>query len=63
VVSSIEFSQWYTLGTVEKMLLDAAHDADAIYELLDHQSIEPFIDLNVRTKKNFSTESALKNRL
>jgi len=25
------------------MLLDAAHDADAIYYLLDHQNIEPFI--------------------
>jgi hypothetical protein len=30
------------------MLLDAAHDAEAIYLLLDHQNIEPFIDLNNR---------------
>lgn len=57
VASSIEFSQRFTLGTIDKILLDAAHDAEAIYTLLDHQNIEPFIDLNVRTKKNFSTES------
>nr|WP_230200310.1 transposase [Bacillus niameyensis] len=57
VVSAIEFSQRDTLGTVGKILLDAAHDAEPIYELLDHYRIEPFIDLNVRTKKNFSTES------
>jgi hypothetical protein len=57
VASSIEFSQRYTLGTIDKMLLDAAHDAEPIYELLDHHNIEPFIDLNVRTKKNFGTES------
>jgi hypothetical protein len=57
VASSIEFSQRFSLGTVRKMLLDAAHDAEAIYELLLHQDIEPFIDLNPRTKKNFSTES------
>jgi len=57
VASSIEFSQRFSLGTVEKMLLDAAHDAEAIYELLVHHEIEPFIDLNPRTKKNYSTES------
>lgn len=57
VASSIEFSQRFTLGTIDKMLLDAAHDAEAIYKLLDHHDIEPFIDLNARTKKNFSTES------
>ena len=55
MASSIEFSQRYTLGTIDKILLDAAHDAEAIYELLDHQNVEPFIDLNVRTKKNFFT--------
>ena len=52
VVSSVEFKQRFTLGTVDKMLLDAAHDADAIYHLLDHQNTEPFIDLNCRSKKN-----------
>ena len=57
VVSSIEFSQRFTLGTIEKLLLDAAHDAEPIYALLDHHQIEPFIDLNVRTKKNLSTDS------
>lgn len=57
VASSIEFSQRFSLGTVGKMLLDAAHDAEAIYELLIHQKIEPFIDLNPRTKKNYSTDS------
>uniref|UniRef100_A0A1S2L914 Transposase IS4-like domain-containing protein n=1 Tax=Anaerobacillus isosaccharinicus TaxID=1532552 RepID=A0A1S2L914_9BACI len=45
------------MGTIDKILLDAAHDAEPIYELLDHHNVEPFIDLNVRTKKNFSTES------
>ncbi len=39
VVSTVEFSQRFTLGTVEKMLLDAAHDAGAIYDLLKHQGI------------------------
>jgi len=53
VVSSVEFSQRFTLGMVDKILLDAAHDAGAIYDLLLHQNIEPFIDLNVRgTKKS-----------
>lgn len=57
VASSIEFSQRFALGTIDRLLLDAAHDAEAIYELLLHQKIEPFIDLNPRTKKNYSTES------
>lgn len=57
VTGSIEFAQRFTLGTVNKFLLDAAHDAEAIYELLEHQGVEPFIDLNPRTKKNFSSES------
>lgn len=57
VVSTVEFKQRFTLGTVDKMLLDAAHDAEAIYLLLDHQNIEPFIDLNHRSKKNTATNS------
>ncbi len=57
VASSIEFSQRFSLSTIDKMLLDAAHDAEAIYELLVYHDIEPFIDLNLRTKKNYSTES------
>ena len=55
VVSAVEFKQRFTLGTVERMLLDAAHDAEAIYHLMDHQNIEPFIDLNNRSKKNSKT--------
>jgi len=55
VISSVEFRQRFTLGTVERMLLDSAHDADAIYRLLDHQKTEPFIDLNDRSKNNTKT--------
>ena len=57
VVSSVEFSQRFTLGMVDKMLLDAAHDAGPIYDLLLHQNIEPFIDLNIRSTKNTETET------
>ena len=57
VMSTVEFKQRFSLGTVDKMLLDAAHDAEAIYLLLDHQNIEPFIDLNNRSKKNTPTDS------
>jgi len=59
VVSSVEFSQRFTLGMVDKILLDAAHDAGPIYDLLIHQNIEPFIDLNVRGKKNLETNCAI----
>lgn len=52
VISSVEFKQRFTLGTMDKMLLDSAHDAESIYLLLTHQNMEPFIDLNVRSKKN-----------
>lgn len=57
VISMIEFKQRFNLATVDKMLLDAAHDAESIYLLLDHQNIEPFIDLNNRSKKNTTTRS------
>jgi len=56
-VSLVEFKQRFTLGTINRILLDAAHDAEAIYLLLDHQHIEPFIDLNNRSKKNTATSS------
>ncbi|WP_256710658.1 transposase [Paenibacillus sp. FSL H8-0548] len=56
VMSTVDFKQRFTLGTVDKMLLDAAHDAEAIYLLLDQQNIEPFIDLNIRSKKNTATD-------
>ena len=60
VVSSVEFKQRFTLGTVEKILLDSAHDAEAIYHLMVHQNIEPFIDLNDRSKKNTKTDCDIK---
>ena len=60
VLSSVEFSQRFTLGMVDKILLDAAHDAEAIYDLLFRQNIEPFIDLNVRKTKNLETDSDIK---
>lgn len=56
VASSIEFLERFSLGTIDKMLLDAAYDAEAIYELLHHQNIETFIDLNHKAKKNYSTK-------
>jgi len=56
VISSVEFSQRFTLSTVQKMLLDAAHDAGAIYDLLLYQNIKPFIDLNERGTKNMETD-------
>jgi hypothetical protein len=58
VVSTVEFKQRFTLGTVDKMILDAAHDAEAIYLLLQHQEMEPFIDLNARSKKNSTSKSS-----
>ncbi|MEW6621777.1 MAG: hypothetical protein AB1420_01355 [Bacillota bacterium] len=60
VVSSVEFSQRFTLGIVGKILLDAAHDAGAIYDLLLHHNIEPFIDLNVRGMKNLGIDGDIK---
>lgn len=57
VLSSVEFAQRFTLGTLDKVLLDAAHDAEAIYRLIVHQDQEPIIDLNKRGKKNLKTES------
>ncbi len=57
VISWTEFSQRFNLGAVDKMLLDAAHDAEAIYQLIDHKQVEPIIDLNKRSKKNTKTDS------
>lgn len=45
-----------TVIPVGRILLDAAHDAMAIYEVLEDNDIEPFIDLNPRTKHNLSTD-------
>ncbi len=51
-----EFHHRYSISHVDKILLDAAHDAGAIYELFDTYGVEPFIDLNPRTKHNLSTD-------
>ena len=51
VVSIAEFKQIYPGLNITKFLGDSAHDAYAFYELLAHKNIEPFIDLNPRTKK------------
>jgi hypothetical protein len=60
VLGIVEFSQRSTLGTVEKLILDSAHDASAIYDLLLHQNTKPFIDLNVRSAKNLETGSDIR---
>lgn len=59
VRSVTEFQQRFTLGAVDKILLDAAHDTEAIYKLLDTHRIEPFIDLNPRGTKNTATGSEI----
>lgn len=51
VISATEFLGRFSLGTVNRMILDSAHDALGIYELLIHHDIEPFIDLNPRGRK------------
>ncbi len=51
-----EFSHRFNVGKVDKILLDAAHDSNSMYELFEHLGIEPFIDLNTRTKKTFDTK-------
>ena len=40
----------------ESILLDSAHDAYAIYQMLNMHEIEPFIDLNERNKKDNASE-------
>jgi hypothetical protein len=60
VVSWAEFSQRFNLAAVEKVLLDAAHDAYSIYELIEHGKAKPMIDLNKRAKKDFKTDGDIK---
>lgn len=60
VISWAEFSQRFSLGAVDKVLLDAAHDAEAIYQLIAHKNIEPIIDLNKRAKKTIETGTDIK---
>jgi len=57
IISWTEFSQRFNLGAVDKILLDAAHDAESIYQLIDHKNVEPIIDLNKRMKKNTKTKN------
>lgn len=52
-----EFHHRFDISSVDKILLDAAHDAKAIYELLNKLDIDAFIDLNKRTKFNFEGKS------
>lgn len=59
VTSSVAFAQRSTLGTIDKILLDAAHDAEAIYYLIARQNQEPIIDLNKRGKKNVKTDGEI----
>jgi hypothetical protein len=39
--------------TIEKLLLDAAHDSHAIYDYCKREGITPFIDLNLGNTGNF----------
>lgn len=52
VVSAREFKAYFREYTWDRVLLDAAHDAMAIYEYLRSQKITPFIDLNQRNTGN-----------
>jgi len=45
-----EFLYRFDISPMQKILLDSAHDAKAIYKLLNEHDIEPFIDLNKRSK-------------
>lgn len=56
IITLRDFSQRYNLSPIERILLEAAHDAKSIYEVLDKNDIEAFIDLNPRTKHNYSTD-------
>ncbi len=52
VVSAREFMARFPEYTWDKVILDAAHDAMAIYEYLQSQKVKPFIDLNQRNTGN-----------
>jgi hypothetical protein len=52
VVSTREFTARFPEYTWDKVLLDAAHDAMAIYEYLQSRQVKPFIDLNQRNTGN-----------
>ena len=44
---------WLPQYRVTKLLLDAAHDADAVYRYCQESGIQPFIDLNSGNTGNF----------
>ena len=44
---------WLPECRVTKLLLDAAHDADAVYRYCQESGIQPFIDLNSGNTDNF----------
>ena len=44
---------WLPEYRVTKLLLDAAHDADAVYRYCQKSGIQPFIDLNSGNTSNF----------
>lgn len=53
LVSLAEFRQLHPQLKVGKFLGDSAHDVYSFYELLNHWTIEPFIDLNPKNKGRF----------
>lgn len=60
IVSSVEFSHRFTLGTISRIILDAAHDAMGIYLLLKHKNIEAIIDLSPRTTATLELSGDIK---
>ncbi|MBQ3665551.1 MAG: hypothetical protein II919_05540, partial [Lachnospiraceae bacterium] len=44
--SFFKMRRWMPEFNVTKILLDAAHDADAVYRYFLKEGITPFIDLN-----------------
>lgn len=50
VLSSVEFKQRFTLGTVDKMLLDAAHDAEPIYRSKKNTERQTASDIHISPK-------------
>ena len=44
--SFFKMRRWLPEFNIEKILLDAAHDADAVYRYFQTEGITPFIDLN-----------------
>jgi hypothetical protein len=51
VISMIEFKQRFNLGIVDKMLLDAAHDAEAIISYWITNTLNPLLISTTETKR------------